>query len=305
MLLAAAVAALAWANSPWASSYFALQETVFTLDLEFFALSQNLREWINEALMVLGLLAPAKPWFGTATFGASASELLKRFREAEAGDREEDAQAMLGQLEELVRQTETPLDRLQRTLHPWSSYLILPLFALANSGIALSAASLGEAASSPITHGILLGWCSVSPWRGIRVGCRAPGAGDTSAGDHLAAPGRARSSLGDRVHGLAVHHRARVRGGRDGPPGQGRHLRGLACGGIAGSLFLRTFGGVPREGERPSARPHRHGRRSLPCPSTRLARGFRRAVSLSNGTNAARGAGSGRASSGRSNSARS
>jgi NhaA family Na+:H+ antiporter len=48
-------------------------------------------------------------------------------------------------------------ERLEHTLHPWSSFVVLPLFALANAGVALSADALGEAGRSPVTWGVILG----------------------------------------------------------------------------------------------------------------------------------------------------
>ena len=47
----------------------------------------------------------------------------------------------------------SPNERLQYGLHPWTSYVIVPLFALANGGIHLSGGLLGAAAASPITLG--------------------------------------------------------------------------------------------------------------------------------------------------------
>lgn len=46
---------------------------------------------------------------------------------------------------------------LEHGLHPWSSYLIIPLFALANAGVPISADSVGDALTSPIAHGIVAG----------------------------------------------------------------------------------------------------------------------------------------------------
>jgi len=51
----------------------------------------------------------------------------------------------------------TPLERLEGLLHPWSAFVFVPLFALANSGISLSGETLREAASSPVTYGVVLG----------------------------------------------------------------------------------------------------------------------------------------------------
>jgi NhaA family Na+:H+ antiporter len=44
-----------------------------------------------------------------------------------------------------------------RTLHPWTSLAVVPLFALANAGVPLSRASLAAAVGSPVTAGVVLG----------------------------------------------------------------------------------------------------------------------------------------------------
>ena len=48
-------------------------------------------------------------------------------------------------------------ERLQVVWHPWTSYFIVPLFALANAGVDFRGGVLGEALRSPITWGIVLG----------------------------------------------------------------------------------------------------------------------------------------------------
>lgn len=53
--------------------------------------------------------------------------------------------------------TASPLDRLERGLHPWVSYGIVPLFALANAGVALSRDLVADAASSHVSLGIATG----------------------------------------------------------------------------------------------------------------------------------------------------
>jgi NhaA family Na+:H+ antiporter len=51
----------------------------------------------------------------------------------------------------------TPLiEHLEHRLHPWSSFLIVPVFALANSGVDLGS-GLGDAVSSPVAWGVLVG----------------------------------------------------------------------------------------------------------------------------------------------------
>ncbi len=57
----------------------------------------------------------------------------------------------------------SPNERLQYDLHPWTSYVIVPLFALANAGIHLTGKLLGDAIASPITLGIVIGYLLGKP----------------------------------------------------------------------------------------------------------------------------------------------
>jgi Na+/H+ antiporter NhaA len=57
----------------------------------------------------------------------------------------------------------SPNERLQYGLHPWTSYVIVPLFALANAGIHLTARLMSDAITSPITLGIMLGYVIGKP----------------------------------------------------------------------------------------------------------------------------------------------
>jgi Na+/H+ antiporter NhaA len=57
----------------------------------------------------------------------------------------------------------SPNERLVQLYHPWTSYLIVPLFALANAGISISGEFLSRAYTSPITLGILIGYVAGKP----------------------------------------------------------------------------------------------------------------------------------------------
>jgi Na+:H+ antiporter, NhaA family len=66
---------------------------------------------------------------------------------------------------------------LEHVLHPWSSFVIVPLFALANAGVVISAEALAEAWSSPIAHGVVVGLVigklvgvSLFTWLAVRLG---------------------------------------------------------------------------------------------------------------------------------------
>ena len=51
----------------------------------------------------------------------------------------------------------SPNERLQHALHPWTSFVVVPLFALANAGVDLSGELLAAAVRSPLVIGIVVG----------------------------------------------------------------------------------------------------------------------------------------------------
>ena len=104
--------------------------------------------------LVLGLLALAYP--AARSDLEQASESFRLFREQPTPELARDAR-------ERVRTAISPNDRLQQLFHPWTSYLIVPLFALANAGISISGGFLARAYTSPVTLGILLGYVVGKP----------------------------------------------------------------------------------------------------------------------------------------------
>nr|WP_246595490.1 Na+/H+ antiporter NhaA [Actinoplanes auranticolor] len=86
----------------------------------------------------------------------AASGLFKLFREQPTPELARTA--ALG-----LTRTLSPNDRLQRVYHPWSSYVIVPLFGLANAGIAIDGGFLARAFSSPVTCGVILGYLVGKP----------------------------------------------------------------------------------------------------------------------------------------------
>lgn len=53
--------------------------------------------------------------------------------------------------------TPTPSERFQAAIHPWSSFVVIPLFALSNAGVALGDGVLQRALTSPVTIGVIVG----------------------------------------------------------------------------------------------------------------------------------------------------
>jgi NhaA family Na+:H+ antiporter len=72
------------------------------------------------------------------------------------GPRRRDADLDLG-VDVDVDRPASVVESLEHVLHPWSSFVIVPLFALANAGVPISRQALGEAWSSPVTHGVVAG----------------------------------------------------------------------------------------------------------------------------------------------------
>jgi Na+/H+ antiporter NhaA len=85
-----------------------------------------------------------------------ATGLVRRFREQPTPELARDATAGL-------TSTLSPNARLQTFYHPWTSYVIVPLFALANAGIVLHSGFLAHAYTAPVTLGVLLGYVVGKP----------------------------------------------------------------------------------------------------------------------------------------------
>jgi Na+/H+ antiporter NhaA len=104
--------------------------------------------------LVMGLLTYAYP--AARADLERATDLFRRFREQPTPELERTARVGL-------RAAISPNERLQQLYHPWTSYAIVPFFALANAGIAISGGFLSRAYSSPVTLGILFGYVAGKP----------------------------------------------------------------------------------------------------------------------------------------------
>jgi len=104
--------------------------------------------------LVMGLLAQAYP----AARGdlEVATEQFRMFREQPTPELARVASVSLST-------SISPNDRLQEIFHPWTSYVIVPLFALANAGVQISGPFLARAFTSPVTLGIVAGYVAGKP----------------------------------------------------------------------------------------------------------------------------------------------
>jgi Na+/H+ antiporter NhaA/predicted DsbA family dithiol-disulfide isomerase len=108
--------------------------------------------------IVVGLFAGLVTYAYSATRESleQASEAFRLFREQPTAELAQSARTV-------VRVAISPNDRLAQLYHPWTSYLIVPVFALANAGIVLDGRFLAQAYTSPVTLGILVGYLVGKP----------------------------------------------------------------------------------------------------------------------------------------------
>lgn len=107
--------------------------------------------------VVLGLMTPARSYLHRGLFG----EILERLGDVWQGD--DDASHTPGNAEKVrriqwaARETLSPLEYLESTLHPWVAFVIMPVFALANAGVAFEVGRLSDPVAIAVAVGLLVG----------------------------------------------------------------------------------------------------------------------------------------------------
>jgi NhaA family Na+:H+ antiporter len=105
--------------------------------------------------VVLGLLTPARPLLSGEEFDRRARRIIETYPALvrSQADREKiDHEAQM--LAMVATESVSPLNRLEHALVLWSSFVIVPIFALANAGVRFAGISITEAITSPVTLGV-------------------------------------------------------------------------------------------------------------------------------------------------------
>jgi NhaA family Na+:H+ antiporter len=97
--------------------------------------------------VALGLLTPARPLQRDIEPGRVVQEIGSERFDGHTYRR----------VDLYIRETVPVAERLQTLLHPFTSFLVIPIFALVNAGIVLSGEGIREAAGSAVTLGIIVG----------------------------------------------------------------------------------------------------------------------------------------------------
>lgn len=130
--------------------------------------------------VLLAITIPSRAIVSREAFLAQCISTLGGFDAAETDQDERihsnRQQAAAHTLEAIAERIQTPAQRLEHSVTPWATYLVLPIFALANAGVALEG-NLIDAITNPIALGIILGLVlgksigiSLFTWIAVKVG---------------------------------------------------------------------------------------------------------------------------------------
>ena len=165
--------------------------------------------------VILGFMVPTTATLSLEEFQDIASRYVERFRDAMAsGRRAELRRTCWAAFDQLLNNTESPSERLTRLLNDWVSFLVLPLFALANAGVTFSGGAWRELLTSRVAWGIMLGLVVGKPLGIVgfarKVAVRA-GLAQVPNGVTWRQIHRRGGAGGNRIHGLDFYQLAGIR----------------------------------------------------------------------------------------------
>jgi Na+:H+ antiporter, NhaA family len=106
--------------------------------------------------VVLGLMTPTRVWVSDARLRGMLERVLS-YPQGEhwSGDTAERRDLRRARI--AITESLSPLERLEMMFHPWASFAIMPIFAFANAGIAISLHDIGQPISVAIFSGLVIG----------------------------------------------------------------------------------------------------------------------------------------------------
>ncbi len=106
--------------------------------------------------VILGLMTPAKSTLVPERFREYLHEKEEEFSE-ERWSKGTHRAEVVQEVQRLSRETVSPLEYLEMTLHPWTAYVIMPVFALANAGVLIEPANLNDSVALAVILGLVVG----------------------------------------------------------------------------------------------------------------------------------------------------
>ncbi len=123
--------------------------------------------------VILGMITPTNSWLPVGRFAETIREVDDFLDEEGNWYNDEHRNHVLRTVAMTARESMPPLERLENALHPWVSFVIMPLFALANAGVVIQASALVEPISLAVAAGLLFGkpiGVVLASWLAVRVG---------------------------------------------------------------------------------------------------------------------------------------
>ena len=128
--------------------------------------------------VVLGLMTPTRIWVSDTRLRAILGRVLAyptgEHWSGDTADRRD-----LQQAGRAVAESLSPVERLEMMLHPWAGFAVMPIFALANAGMPITGADLGQSVSLAIFAGLVVGkpfGVLGFSWLAVRLGLAAQAA---------------------------------------------------------------------------------------------------------------------------------
>jgi NhaA family Na+:H+ antiporter len=108
--------------------------------------------------VAIGFLTPLRSMYTDREYRDGGRRILDAYKSeetAEHGEERIDADALA--LSAIARESVAPLHRIENALHPWSSFVVVPIFALANAGVRFDGIDIRNAATSRVALGVSVG----------------------------------------------------------------------------------------------------------------------------------------------------
>jgi NhaA family Na+:H+ antiporter len=122
--------------------------------------------------VILGLLTGVRPWVSQRLLSQFVQQ-LGSFLQGDSWHDTHQRQALLQSVERAVRKSTSPVERLEAALHPWVSFVIMPLFAFANAGVLIEAGVFTDSVAIAVVVGLCVGkpvGIVLFSWLAVRTG---------------------------------------------------------------------------------------------------------------------------------------
>jgi NhaA family Na+:H+ antiporter len=106
--------------------------------------------------VIFGFLTPAKPWISQSRLKAIV-EKVGHFLQGGEWEGPKQRYRLLRKMELASRETICSLERFEHELHPWSAFYIMPVFALANAGVAIELSDFKNPLGMAVMLGLVVG----------------------------------------------------------------------------------------------------------------------------------------------------